>query len=163
MQSDAAPALGETMADPRFRVLNWIGIIEQLSTALANHRLAPAGLPMPQFVMLNHFSHRPEEGKTVSAIARAMQRPQPGVTKTVAKLIERGYLAWQPNPADGRSKLLYLSAAGRQAHGRAVALLGDEMAAAFTGWNKAEVQALFDQLDRLKIWLDDHRPKLTKN
>ena len=121
----------------------------------------PAGLPMAQFVMLNHFSHRPEEGKTITAIARAMQRPQPGVSKTVAKLIERQLLAWQPHPADRRSKLLFATAAGRDAHGQAVRLLGEEMIDAFEGWNKAEIHALFDQLDRLKIWFDGHRPALS--
>ena len=161
MQNEATPSALEATPDARFRVLNWIGIIEQLSTTLANHSLAPAGLPMPQFVMLNHFSHRPAEGKTITAIARAMQRPQPGVSKTVAKLIERQLLAWQPHPADRRSKLLFATAAGRDAHGQAVRLLGEEMIDAFEGWNKAEIQALFDQLDRLKIWFDGHRPALS--
>ena len=159
MHNDEAELEGEAVREPGFRVLNWIAIIEQLSTTLANHTLAPAGLALPQFILLNQFSHRPEEGRTITAIARALQRPQPGVSKTVAKLIERGYLAWQANPADGRSKLLMLSAAGRRAHARAVGLLGAEMAAALAGWNKAEVQALFDQLDRLKIWFDDNRPE----
>ena len=77
----------ESQAQVGWRIFNWIGIIDQLATARAEHTLADLKLPFPQFVMLNHFSHRPHEAKTVTAVASALQQPQPGVTKTIQKLI----------------------------------------------------------------------------
>ena len=44
-----------------FRIVNWIAIIDQLASTEANRVLRPLGLQLPQFVMLNHFSHRPDE------------------------------------------------------------------------------------------------------
>ena len=75
-----------------FRIVNWIGIIDQLTTTEGNRLLKPLGLPLPQLVMLNHFSHRPDEARTVTSIARALQQPQPGVTKNVQNLVAKGWL-----------------------------------------------------------------------
>ena len=68
----------ESQAALGWRIFNWIGIINQLSTARASRTLAELKLPFPQFVMLNHFSHRPNEPKTVTSVASALQQPQPG-------------------------------------------------------------------------------------
>ncbi len=143
--------------DRGFRVLNWIGIINQLATTRANRVMAAHDLPMTQFVMLNHFSHRPDEGKTVGRIAAAFQQPQPGVTKTVQKLVERGYLEPRPNPADGRSRLLYLTPEGAAAHRAAIAALGPDLDRVFAGWSDKDLRRLFDYLDRLKLYLDRNR------
>ena len=60
-----------------FRIVNWIGIIDQLASTEANRVLKPLGLQMPLFVLLNHFSHRPDEPRTVTGIARALQSELP--------------------------------------------------------------------------------------
>ena len=44
---------------PPFRIFNWIGIIDQLASSAANRLLAPLDMPLPQFILLNHFSYRP--------------------------------------------------------------------------------------------------------
>ncbi|MGI9388316.1 MAG: MarR family winged helix-turn-helix transcriptional regulator [Methyloligellaceae bacterium] len=143
--------------DKRFRVLNWIGIIEQLSSTRANQLLKDSDLPMPQFIMLNHFSHRPNEGKTVTGIAAAFQHPQPGVTKTVQKLIRKGFLRSRPSPTDGRAKLLYLTSAGTAAHRSAVESFQPHVVDIFRNWQSEEIEELFRLLDRLKIQLDENR------
>ncbi len=140
-----------------FRIINWIGIIDQLVGTQANRVLKPLGVSMPQFIMLNHFSHRPAEGKTVTSIARAMQQPQPGITKTVQKMLAKRWLREQVHPEDGRSRMLFLTPAGLVRHDEAVAVLARVLAPAFGGWSPAELEQLFAQLDRLKIWLDDNR------
>lgn len=140
-----------------FRIINWIGIIDQLVSTQANRLLKPHGLALPQFIMLNHFSHRPAEGKTVSAIARALQQPQPGVTKTIQKLQAKRWLREELHPEDGRSKVLFLTAAGMAKHNAAIAVFGRALGPAFSGWTRAELETLFAQLDRLKIWLDENR------
>jgi len=140
-----------------FRIVNWIGIIDQLTTIEGNRLLKPLGLPLPQFVMLNHFSHRPDEAKTVTSIARALQQPQPGVTKNVQHLVAKGWLRERSNGVDGRSKLLFLTPAGLAKHHAAVAALTPWIADAFADWPETEQQTLFALLDRLKRWFDSDR------
>ncbi len=136
------------------RVLTWIGIIAQLMETRAAKVLAAHAMPFPQYVMLNHFSHQPDAPKTITGIARALQQPQPGVTKTVQKMVARRFLRVAPAPEDGRSKLLYLTAKGREAHTKALAALAPAFADLFAGWKPAELDELFGKLDRLKVWLD---------
>lgn len=143
--------------DPRFRIVTWIGIIDQLATTKANRVLRVHDLPLPQFIMLTHFSHRPEEAKTVGGIARAMQQQLPAVTKTTQKLIAKGYLRETPSREDARSKHLFLTARGRTAHGRAIAALLPALAPAFAGWTDQELADFWRYLDRLKTHLDDNR------
>lgn len=146
-----------TPPDLRFRILNWIGICDQLAATRGNRVLRGLGLPMPQFVLLNHFSHRPDERRTVTGIARAMQQPQPGISKTVAKLVAKGYLAEKADASDGRAKSLLLTAKGRAAHAKAIAALMPAVMPIFAEWSDAELAAFWRQLDRLKIYLDANR------
>jgi len=140
-----------------FRIVNWIGIINQLSSTEANRVLKPLGLGLPQFILLNHFSHRPDEMRTVTQVARALQQPQPGTTKTVQKLVERGWLSERANGVDGRSKLLALTPSGRAKHRAAIAALMPGLTRAFADWPERDKQALFALLNRLKRWFDQDR------
>lgn len=140
-----------------FRIVNWIGIIDQLTTTEGNRLLKPLGLPLPQLVMLNHFSHRPEEARTVTGVARALQQPQPGVTKNVQNLVAKGWLRERSNGADGRSKLLVLTPAGLAKHRAAVAALTPWIVRAFADWSDKDQRTLFALLDRLKLWFDADR------
>ena len=137
-----------------WRIFNWIGIIDQLATNRAERSLAELKLTMPQFVMLNHFSHRPAETKTVTSVASALQQPQPGVTKTIQKLIARKFLKADPAPDDARSKLLTITPKGLEIHGRAIAAFTPQFADVYSDWDDAEMADLFAKLDRLKVWLD---------
>lgn len=156
-QQDTAPPAPASGNPLPFRIVNWIGIIDQLVGTQANRLLKDHGLALPQFIMLNHFSHRPAEGKTVTSVALAMQQPQPGITKTIQKLLAKHWLREEANPQDGRSKLLFLTAAGLARHNQAVAVFTNALTPAFDGWSSAEQEQLFAQLDRLKRWLDDNR------
>ncbi len=140
-----------------FRIVNWIGIIDQLTTTEANRLLKPLGLPLPQFVLLNHFSHRPDETKTVTSIVRALQQPQPGVTKNVQKLVTRGWLREREHGVDGRSKVLSITASGLAKHRAAIATLTPGLGKAFANWSDVDRRRLFELLDRLKVWFDSDR------
>lgn len=140
-----------------FRIVNWIGILDQLTSTEANRLLKPLGLGLPQFALLNHFSHRPDQLRTVTDIARALQQPQPGVTKTVQKLVDKGWLSERANGHDGRSKLLVLTASGKAKHRAAIAALMPVVSRAFADWSARDQQTLFTLLDRLKVWFDRDR------
>ncbi len=144
----------EAQAALGWRIFNWIGIIDQLAQNRATRALDELKLPFPQFVMLNHFSHRPQEAKTVTGVASALQQPQPGVTKTIQKMVARKLLKADPAPGDGRSKLLTITPKGLETHARAIAAFVPRFAEVFSGWDDAEMEALAKQLDRLKVWMD---------
>ena len=140
-----------------FRALTWIGIIEQLQRNRAERLLRPLNISFAEFSMLNHFSHgRPPE-KTVTSIAADMQLLQPAVTKTVARLIAHGRLKSAPSATDRRSRLLTLTPKGRADLDRALALLAPVIATAFEGWSRADLDRMFQGLDRLKRVLDAGR------
>lgn len=140
-----------------FRALSWIGIVEQLSRNRAERALKETGLSYAEFSLLTHFSHGHPPEKTVTGIAADMQQTQPNVTKIVQKLLAKGLLKAAPNAADGRSKLLAMTARGAQAQRRGIARLAPAIEAAFEGWSAADAGELFRLLDRLKIRLDANR------
>ncbi len=148
------------MSEPLpFRIVNWIGIIDQLTSTEANRALKSLGLQLPHFVLLNHFSRRPDEARTVTGVARALQQPQPGVTKNVQKLVAKGWLREGVNGGDGRSKLLVLTPAGLAKHRAAVAALMPGLTRAFADWSEKDLRTLFALLDRLKLWFDSDRDR----
>ena len=147
----------EELAALRFQVLNWIGIVAQLSSTLVNQRLAPMDLSYSQFVILNHMTFRGQDGLTITDIARAIQAPQPGVTKTVQKLLDKKLMKAVPNPEDGRSKILFLTSAGKRLRAKAVKDLSEMAAPPFEGISASRLRAMLADLDKLKIWFDDHR------
>ncbi|MBI1210612.1 MAG: winged helix DNA-binding protein [Alphaproteobacteria bacterium] len=136
------------------KILTWIGIIDQLSTTRITRALAPLKLPYPQFVLLVHFSHRPEEPQTVMRVASAMQQPQPGITKTIQKMLTKKLLRAVAAPDDARSKLLYLTPKGVETHGKAISALVPVFREMFEPWSEADINDLIEKLDRLKVWLD---------
>ena len=74
-----------------------------MTSTEANRLLKPLGLGLPQFVLLNHFSHRPDEARIGDRHRARCQQPQPGVTKTIQKLVDKGCLASRPT-GDGRQR-----------------------------------------------------------
>ena len=137
-----------------WRILSWIGIINQLSDARTARALTAIKLPYPQFVLLNHFAFRPNEARTVGGIASAMQQPQPGITKTVKKLIERRYVRAVPSPSDKRSKRLFITPKGLEMHESAIQTLVPVYRDVFALWSEADMTDLLARLDPLKVWLD---------
>lgn len=138
-----------------YDILTYVGIIEHLTRTRAEKGLRGGGITYPQFVLLNHFKRRPaDEPKTVTSIARAMQQPQPGITKTLQKMIAQGLIKATGAPDDARSKLLHLTPKGSKAHDKALAVLSDQFRAAFADWSEADLTQLFGHLHRLKSWMD---------
>ena len=140
-----------------FRIVNWIGIINQLASADATRTLKPLGLSFSQFILLNHFSHRPDEPRTVTGVARALQLPQPGVTKNIQKLVAKRWLRERTNGEDGRSRLIVLTPAGQAKHRAAIAALMPGLVRAFADWPEGDQHTMFALLNRLKTWFDADR------
>jgi DNA-binding MarR family transcriptional regulator len=102
-----------------FRVLNEIGIIEQLARNRLE-RVLPHGLTTAQFTVLNHFVRLGGE-RTPSALARAFQVTKGTMTSTLQRLEEKGFVRVEADPADGRGKRVTLTESGARARAAAIA------------------------------------------
>lgn len=109
-----------------FGFFNEVGIIQQLSRAMLEKRL-PDGVTVAHFGVLNHLI-RVNDGQTPLKLASAFQVPKTTMTHTLAGLESRGLVTLTANPADGRSKLVWLTEAGRAFRNEAIAALGPDVA-----------------------------------
>ncbi|MCU0898564.1 MAG: MarR family winged helix-turn-helix transcriptional regulator [Burkholderiales bacterium] len=143
--------------DKRYQIVNYIGIADQLLTTRANQILGVGDLPFAQFVMLNHFSHEPNRARRVTEVASAMQQPQPTVTRTLQRLVRKGYLEVRAADDDARARVHVLTRTGKAAHRRAIERLMREVVARFADWDTRDVDTLHRLLFRLMRGLDSAR------
>lgn len=138
-----------------FRFLNEIGIIAQLS-GNALERTLPNGMTIAQFSVLNHFVRLGGES-TPLRLARAFQVTKGAMTNTLRHLEDKGFITVRPNEKDGRSKQVSITAAGKDAHARALKAVEpmlDELLGQFGANEMAEALPL---LSRMRNWLDERR------
>jgi DNA-binding MarR family transcriptional regulator len=138
-----------------FALFNEIGIIEQLSRASLEARL-PQGLIAPHFVVLNHLV-RLGDGRAPIDMARAFQVPKTTLTHTLKGLEGRGLIEMRPNPEDGRSKLVYLTDAGRALRQDTITAMGPDFDRIAEGLDIERIKAVIPALRELRIFLDDDR------
>lgn len=138
-----------------FTLLNEIGIIAQLTRTRMEARL-PDGMSMPHFVVMNHLV-RLGDGTTPLRLARAFQVPKTSMTNTLAGLESRGLIEMRPNPEDRRSKLVFLTEAGRRFRDEAIARVSPDLAAISAELPDDRVDALLPDLSRLRARLDAAR------
>lgn len=138
-----------------FEMLNEIGIIAQLSRTLMESRL-PEGMALPHFSVLNHCV-RLGDGRTPLDLARAFQVPKTTMTHTLAVLEARGLIVMDPNPKDGRGKLVRLTPAGRALRETAIARLAPATARLAAAAGEPLPDQLLAGLRRLRVLLDRDR------
>lgn len=95
-----------------YRVLNEIGIIDQLATAAFTQAL-PRPMTPAQFGVLNHFVRLGHEWRMPAQLASAFQVSRPTMSNTLARLERGGLVAIEPDPEDGRGKRVSITPAGR--------------------------------------------------
>lgn len=135
-----------------FAVLTEASIVAQLARALFE-AAQTGGLTLPQFSVLNHLA-RLGDGKSPLVLARAFQVPKPSMTHTLGLLEGRGLIATGANPRDGRSKLVYLTEAGRAARAAAIAGLAPDLARLAAAFPAARAADLLPRLAELRATLD---------
>jgi DNA-binding MarR family transcriptional regulator len=147
------------MADQKlaiyFRFFNEIAIIEQLARSLFEARL-PAGFGVPQFAVLNHLV-RVKDGQTPLALARAFQVPKTSMTHTLALLERAGFVTMHDNPADGRSKCVFITDPGRAFRQQSIEALGQDFTQMAGDVPEAMVADLLPRLETIRAWLDANR------
>lgn len=137
-----------------FGVLTEISIIAQLSAAA--FETAMPGWTVGQFGVIQALIRR-GDGKTPLDLARAFQQPKTTMTHTLQVLERRGLIRFEPNPADGRSKLVRLTEAARPWHARAMTLVGANQAALHDRLAPGTLQALLPHLAHLRAVMDAMR------
>lgn len=138
-----------------FLVMNEIGILSQLTSTLLETKL-PEAMTVRHFGVMNHLSRRPE-GQTPLALANAFQVPKTSMTHTLSGLEERGLVEMRPNPGDGRSKIVVLTAAGLATRDAAIAALRPEIADVLKSYGATRIAALLPLLTELRLFLDAAR------
>ncbi len=140
---------------PLFRFFNEIGIIEQLSRN-AFERVMPHGLKISQFSVLNHFV-RLGGPRSPLELARSFQVSKGAMTNTLQKLQAKGFVTVEPDPADGRAKLVDITEAGQAAREDAVAAAAPLMSEIEALVRDVDIAAILPQLSHVRELLDSQR------
>ena len=139
-----------------FEVLNEVGIIEQLSRN-AFERVLPDGLSLAGFTVLNHFVRLEKREATPSQLASAFQVTKGAITNTLQRLDALGYVTLTPNPADGRGKIVRITAKGRKAREASLAALAPQLQEIAKILPSREALDALPFLRQLRSYLDNHR------
>ncbi len=143
--------------DPaEFQLFTEIGIIDQLA-GNAFERALPGGMTRAQFTVLHHLARRAEPVQSPAQLATAIQVSRATMTSTLARLAKRGLIAVEPDPHDGRGKLIRLTATGRQMREACIATVVPLLPLVAQALNPAEVEQLLVLLRQLRIVLDAAR------
>lgn len=144
------------MPDPiAFRIMNEIGIIDQLGRTLFE-RAMPHGLTVPQFVVLNHFV-RLGGDRSPLELARALQVTKATMTSTLQRLEAKEFIRVTPDPKDGRAKRIAITATGRKARNQAITAIADDLAEIEKAIGARELEAALPFLVNLRTFLDRRR------
>ncbi|MEH6700998.1 MarR family winged helix-turn-helix transcriptional regulator [Parasphingorhabdus sp.] len=136
-----------------FKVFNEIGIINQLTSA-AFAAVLPKGMTIAQFTVLNHFARLGHEQRSPAQLASAFQITRPTMTSTLARLDKAGLVTIKPDPGDGRSKLVSVTAAGEKMRDLCLQRLAGPMADAVSVLSSETLEALLPLLQDVRAKLD---------
>ena len=136
-----------------------LSIIQQLMTTRQNRLFAGRELSLSQFALLNHFTHEPERSWTVTELVEVMEMNQPGITKISTALLNKGLLKSTPDKTDKRKRYLTISKKGLNLCNETFQSLLPDISEVFSEWDEKSLKQFHKQLEKLMLWLDNHRHK----
>ena len=139
------------------RIVVVMGILQQLMGTRQNKLFARQPLTTSQFGVLNHFTHNPDRSWLISELAHVMEMNQPGITKTVSVLLDKGLLHSSPDKDDGRKRHLKITQQGLSTCKNIMMSLLPDISHCFGDWQDGDLTALNSQLETLMKWFDNHR------
>ncbi|MFK8026288.1 MAG: MarR family winged helix-turn-helix transcriptional regulator [Ilumatobacter sp.] len=98
-------------------VLFDVWLLSRAVNALIDEAIRPGGLDADASAIYSVLAS--SESITPSELARWMSAPATTVSSSVKRFEQRGHVERVPNPDDGRSRRLRLTASGRRVHRRA--------------------------------------------
>jgi DNA-binding MarR family transcriptional regulator len=118
-------------------------------------RVQPGGLTEAQFGVLNHFARLKKDAESPSRLARAFQVTKGAMTNTLQRLEARGFVTVEPDPADGRGKIVRPTAAGLAARDAALAEISPAFEPLFADIATADLEAVLPLVRKLRFAMDD--------
>jgi DNA-binding MarR family transcriptional regulator len=139
-----------------FTFFNEISIIDQLAGTLFERAL-PANITRAQFGVLNHFVRLGLEHKAPSELASAFEVTRGTMTSTLARMERNGLISVEPDPADGRGKLVRLTEHGGEMREQCIAAIAPLANMFAPQLTDGRVAPLMDLLTEVRKILDAHR------
>ena len=90
------------------------------------------------------------EEMTMGELSEKINRDKSTTTVLVRKLESEGFITGKPDPADKRSRIIYLTAKGKQFNQTAMDLSKDLLETFYRGFSEEEKQTFFQALMRIK-------------
>ncbi len=149
--SDASNADGLEV----FGFFTEVGIINQLSTAMLAHCL-PDGVHPSHFSIVNHLV-RTGDGKSPVRIAAAMQVTKNTMTHSLKVLSDRNFITVEPDPDDGRAKIVRLTETGRTFRETAIQNALERFADVLEPEHREIMKRIKGDLEVLRKHLDENR------
>lgn len=128
-----------------------------VSERIAQAYRALFGLSIPEWRLLAVLAE--QAGMTQQALCARTGMDKVTVSRAAVALSRRGLLARQPNPGDGRSRLLSLTAAGRAMHAQVVPKALEMEATIFACLDPAEQAQLKALLVRIDAQIGPQTPE----
>ncbi len=136
-----------------------VGIIHQISTSFLEARL-PTGMLVSHFGVISHLI-RVCDGATPLELAGAFQVAKTTMTHTLAGLETREYIEMRPNPADKRSKQVWLTSAGKQFREDALANMLPLFEVLEERFSSKQVAQMLPDLGEFRAVIDRLRDEMT--
>jgi DNA-binding MarR family transcriptional regulator len=138
-----------------FAFFNEVGILNQLLSAILAKCL-PEGVHPSHFAILNHLA-RVGDGTSPVRIAAAMQVTKNTMTHSLKVLSDRHFITVEPDPEDGRGKIVRLTEAGRAFRETAIRAVLDRIGDVIGPEQVAIIHRIKGDLERLRKHLDENR------
>ena len=87
---------------------------------------------------------------TMGELSEKINRDKSTTTVLVRKLESEGFITGEPDPADKRSRIIYLTTKGKQFNQTAMDLSKDLLETFYRGFSEEEKQTFFQALMRIK-------------
>jgi DNA-binding MarR family transcriptional regulator len=138
-----------------FQFMTEIGIIHQLGSTVMERSLTD-GLTLPQFAVLNHLVRLGDQQNPVE-LARAMQVTKATMSSTLGRLERKGLVSSSPDPNDGRSRHIAITAKGRKARDRAITAVAGHIADIEKEIGISAIESALPLLRKIRTLLDRQR------
>ena len=129
------------------------GVMRSLAKPLARH-IAAEGLTQAQFAVLEMLLHRGP--RTVNELIDGLLSTSGNKGVVIDNLLTAGLLEKKPNPADGRSRIVSLTAAGDEKIRAYYPRHRDELHRLMSGVERSEKKDLVKSLIALRRCLDEN-------
>lgn len=149
-----------TRAKSEVRVTILFGILQQLMTTRQNKLFTNLSITSSQFALLVHFTHDPTRSWLVSELANVMEMNQPGITKIVTQLVEKGLLLAMPDVSDRRKKHLKITEKGLKTCSKTMDSFEPDIQNMYSSFANNELSELEQHLETLMAWLDNNRDNI---